>query len=240
MELTEPEYFDLRAEKYLYALKSTPTALTNEFRTAIECCKLLPGHTLLTIPSACEQIRPYLPDYVKLVQYETCRELSNLSAIPLCKLDSIPLPDQSVDRILCLATLHHSNTEERAAFYREARRLLRPDGKLIIGDVEKDSAVADWLNVFVDKHNPLGHKGIFFSDADTSLVNSVGFTDIYIHRTAYTWEFPSRDTMLSFTRDLFMLQCSDEEIANGLEQYLEPTENTYKMGLLYFICSNPS
>jgi SAM-dependent methyltransferase len=239
MVVSLPEYFDLRAKLYLRALSSTPTALINEFKTAIDQCDLLPNHTLLTIPSACEQIRPYLPDHVNLVQYETCRELSNLSQIPLCTLSNIPLPDGSVDRILCLATLHHSNIEERATFYREALRLLRPGGKLIVGDVETDTGVANWLNVFVDRYNPIGHKGIFFSDADSGLMNTAGFTDIKIHRTAYTWDFPSHATMLNFTRDLFMLHCSDEEIQHGLDQYLEPTENTYKMGLLYFICSNP-
>jgi SAM-dependent methyltransferase len=44
--------------------------------------------------------------------------------------ESIPLPDASVDRVLCRAVLHHLPDAQRV--YREFARLLRPGGRLLL------------------------------------------------------------------------------------------------------------
>ncbi len=194
---------------------------------------------MLTIPSACEPVKPYLPTDVHLIQFETNRELAKQTGINLSSFSSIPVSNASVDRILCLASLHHATPEERRAFYTEARRILRPGGKLIIGDVEAGSPLASWLNVFVDQHNPYGHTGIFFTEQDAQLLSACGFTNVEMNLTSYDWTFSTPSQAILFTRDLFMLNCSDEDIRKGLTEYLKYTGSAYTMGLLYFIESLP-
>jgi SAM-dependent methyltransferase len=233
------QYFDKRATEYLYALNIAPDALSEEWVTAVQMCDLQAGHALLTIPSSCERIRPYLPPDVKLYQFETTLTLAQNTDIPCCSFDAIPLPDQSIDRILCLATLHHETENSRMGFYKECLRLLRPGGKLIIGDVEVGTGLAGWLNTFVDQHNPYGHTGMFFTEDDMAPLRHAGFQTCSVHRTDYTWNFCDRQTMIEFTRHLFMLECSDEEIWNGLSLYLSPTDINYRMGLLYIVGLRP-
>lgn len=76
-------------------------------------------------------------------------------------IDDIPLKSQSVNKILCLASLHHLNNEERINTYNEFYRILKPNGKLIIADVIKNSNQSIWLNNFVNNYNSNGHNGIF-------------------------------------------------------------------------------
>jgi ubiquinone/menaquinone biosynthesis C-methylase UbiE len=53
--------------------------------------------------------------------------------------------------------LHH--VDNRAQVFREFTRVVKPQGKIIIVDVEEGSTTADFLNVFVNKHNSRGTKG---------------------------------------------------------------------------------
>jgi SAM-dependent methyltransferase len=232
------DYFDNRAVRYLKALDMCPNALEEEYKTAVAQCDLHAGNVLLTIPSSCERIMSYLPEDVRLIQYETTKTLSKLTSIPYCTFQSIPEPSESIDRILCLASLHHLTSEERTAFYKECIRLLRPGGKLIIGDVEASSGLASWLNVFVDKYNPFGHKGIFFDVVhDTEHIRQSGFANVSSCPTSYKWRFESDSELLEFIRELFMLECDDATLLNGIDTYLSRENNTIGMGLLYFICS---
>lgn len=220
-------YFNNRALSYLDALDRYPTVLHHEYQTAVMMSDIHPGHTLLTIPSSCERINPYLPPSVSLIQYETCADLAKHTDIPLCEWGNIPVADQTVDRILSIASLHHCSDAERLSFYNECKRILKPDGKLIIGDVEKGTGLDGWLNTFVDKYNPYGHKGVFFTENDAPH----GFIT-EIHRTAYPWIFSSNSEMIDFTKRLFMLECDDKTILDGISKYIP----NYQMGLLYFIC----
>jgi predicted SAM-dependent methyltransferase len=232
------EYFDKRALSYLQALDDYPHAMSNEYTTAVDMCSLEENHVLVTIPSSCERIQSYLPQSVTLIQFETTKTLSDITGISFCQWGSIPLPSASVDRILCMASLHHCNDEERLQFYRECFRILRAGGKLIVADVEKDSNLSYWLNTFVDKYNPYGHNGVFFSKEDVSLFEIVGFQVKTAH-TEYPWIFNTKDDMIKFTQMLFMLNADNDTIYQGIQKYLSPTENSYSMGILYFICSKP-
>ena len=72
----------------------------------------------------------------------------------------LPLPDDSFDRVLSSLMLHHLPDEERTRALREARRVLRPDGRLQIADIAS------------------GHRRVVDADTLTADLAAAGFTDV--------------------------------------------------------------
>lgn len=50
---------------------------------------------------------------------------------------ALPLPDKSVDLVLCIQTMHH--LEDPLAFFNEAARVLKQGGKYVIVDLRRDA-----------------------------------------------------------------------------------------------------
>ena len=233
--------FTKRAESYLSALLKYPTVLTNEFRNAIAVCNLQYGQTLLTVPSSCEKIDTPPELSIIHIPFETNKELSRLTNTPYCKFNSIPCNDNSIDKILSLASLHHCTNDERQEFYKEALRLLKPGGQLIIGDVLKHSDQDTWLNEFVNKYNSIGHRGEFWSEEDAGLLQSCGFSVRTVIKD-YAWNFTDIQSMYDFTRRLFSVDlASDNDIHQGLQNYLHADFKncSFPWKLMYFIASRP-
>jgi SAM-dependent methyltransferase len=219
--------FHNRAESYLSALSSYPDVLAKEFSCA-----------LLTIPSGCEKVEKFIPCdlNIKHIAFETNKDWSELTNINYCSFDRIPCEDQSVNTILSLASLHHCNAEERIQFYKEAKRLLKPGGKLVMGDVLLDSNQDKWLNIFVNKYNPFGHNGEFWTAEEAKLLQSVGFSVTYSIQE-YSWDFPDNKSMYDFCRKLFFINsASDEELYDGLTKYLNANFDSHSIPwkLIYF------
>lgn len=237
------QLFSKRAESYLSAIETYPTVLANEYLTAIQVCNLQPGQTLLTIPSSCEKVENYIPSELNIqhIAFETNKELAKLTGKTYCTFNSIPQDNNTIDTILSLATLHHCTHEERLSFYKEVLRVLKPGGQLIIGDVLKDSDQDKWLNNFVNKHNSLGHKGLFWSNDDIGLIQSCGFS-VKTTIKEYTWNFSDKASMYDFVRKLFYVYlASDNDIHYGLQEYLHTDfiNCMFKWKLIYFIASRP-
>jgi ubiquinone/menaquinone biosynthesis C-methylase UbiE len=60
--------------------------------------------------------------------------------------EQVPLKDHSVDILLSLFTLHHMDRPER--FLKEAERILKPDGSLLVIDFRRD--MPWWLSFSLD------------------------------------------------------------------------------------------
>jgi SAM-dependent methyltransferase len=238
--------FETRGHKYKYATETYPNVLDSEFQTAVAMCELEPGMVLVNIPAACVPLHAYLQSAVADIEYvplESNRAFAELTGVPYSPLDALDLPDNSADVIVSLASLHHATDAERRAFYGECRRVLRPGGRLVVGDVARGSAQDAWLNTFVDLYNSAGHKGQFWSSADVPLFEECGFS-VTLRNASYTWGFRSRPAMLDFCKNLFGLDlATDAQITDGLAQYLKPApcDDGLKLpwNLMYFIASLP-
>jgi SAM-dependent methyltransferase len=138
-------------------------------------------------------------------------------ADPIDRIASIA--DGSVDVVLGLAGLHHSPS--KAGTVRECFRILRPGGELALCDVILGSPVARWLNEYVDRHNPAGHRGDFISPGEvTGLLASAGFTDVAESVLAVPWVFPKEADMARFFKGLFGLVPQVDEIRTAVGDYL--------------------
>jgi len=127
--------------------------------------------------------------------------------------------DNSIDIALGLAGLHHSPSARGTLA--EVWRVLVPGGQLGLCDVAPDSAVARWLNEFVNEHNPTGHDGCFLDQAAIeALLRDTGYTDIRASVESVPWRFDGDADLLRFFSGLFGLRCEAGTIARGIEQYL--------------------
>lgn len=231
--------FAKRGRSYKYAMDTYPHAMDAEFQTAVRMCRLSDGEVLLNIPAGGVPLLAFVPSGVEYLSYETNAQFAAHTGLPCCTtLAAIPLATGSVDAIVSLAALHHATDEERVAFYREARRLLKPGGRLVIGDVASCSAQDAWLNEFVHTHNSSGHQGRFWSREDAGLLTSCGFST-EVSTQSYTWNFASWAAVVDFSRHLFGLDlATDAQIDEGLRRSLSPLrhEGGFRIpwSLLYF------
>lgn len=229
--------FENRGHKYKYATETYPTVLNSEFQTAVDMCELAPGMILVNIPAACVPLQKYLPSGIEYIPLESNESFAKLTGVPCSPLDALHLPDNSADVVISLASLHHATDSERHAFYNECWRVLRPGGRLVIGDVMRGSTQDGWLNTFVHLYNSAGHNGQFWSAADAQLLEDCGFK-VEIRNARYTWDFKSDADMIDFCKNLFGLdRATDSQIAQGLVQYLGAKDCSIPWQLMYFIAT---
>lgn len=208
--------FSKRAAQYNYATKTYPHVLANELRIAAEMVNAKKGDLVVNMPGACVDISMHLTSGVNYKPYETNAVFAKVASVAHTEFGVIPEADVSIDYVLSLASLHHSTDLERAIFYKESLRVLKPGGKMIIGDVKAGSAQDLWLNTFVRQYN--GHDGKFWSESDALMMN--GFT-VNVSLKKYRWTFNGFEEMVDFCRNLFGLDlASTREIVDGLEKYL--------------------
>lgn len=101
--------------------------------------------------------------------------------------DSIPLPDGSVDAVVCSLLWHHLVPADKAAGLAECRRVLRPGGRLVIADWGRPADPLQRSLFFVlqlidgfagTRDHAAGRLGEFVGEA--------GFADVVVHRRVRT------------------------------------------------------
>lgn len=223
--------FHARGHQYHEAMQSCPKAREQEFKAALEYLSLRDGAIILDLPAGGGYLESYLGKNVEYLAYDFAGEFEdNHSRVNKCREAKIDLPDQSVDEIVSLAALHH--IVERSAFYAEAARILKPGGKIVIGDVLSGSGEDAFLNGFVDKWNSMGHEGVFMNpSADISQIEAQGLK-VKFEKKRYFWCFSGEEEALGFFRRLFYLdkQPSDDLLAQELRQLgVHSMEGEYKV-----------
>lgn len=235
--------FNERGNAYHQAMVEFPDARAQEFGEIIRLANLQPGEILCDAPSGGGYLQSYLPfadcEVIALETSETfhriCRDRGSCRAI-LTQLDRIDLPASSVDCIISLAGLHH--LPDRAAFFREAFRILTPGGSHCVADVMVDTGVARFLNEFVDRCNSMGHQGDFFDAGAPAELEAAGFTTVDHYFRDYHWTFRCIEDMARCVTLMFGLdRAQPPEVLAGIEQYLgyEVVDGACRMnwGLLF-------
>lgn len=235
--------FTNRVTSFLYAVNKYDHCMEYEFKAALEELDLQDGDVIVNLGGGGLSIDKYISKSIKNVKYiplEFSQDFADKCNIEYTPHNILPFVDGSVDKIIILALLHHFTDEERTELYKECYRILKDNGKFIVADVIKDSDQDVWLNTYVDRYNIFGHKGLFFTEADTSLLRNENFV-VATKIKNYTWWFNDSSEMLDYIRNLFYLNITDNELEKIINECLKPYRDDNKIHfdwqLIYFINS---
>ncbi len=89
------------------------------------------------------------------------------------------LRDASVDGVLCAYGTHHLNHASLMETCEEARRVIRPGGRIVLHDFEPDSAVSRWFSEVVHRYSRKGHEYQHYgSETLTNALHDGGFENV--------------------------------------------------------------
>ena len=240
--------FNNCGDNFIYAQLKYPNVMKNEFENALDFCKEKlqtssdNSIVFLNIPADI-LFEKYLLKFsinncIEYLPFEFNKYFSDILNFKQCSINSIDFYTSKADIILSIAGLHHFQPEERKQFYHECKRILKPNGVFIIGEVLKGSIQDKWLNEYVNNFNSNGHEGIFFTENEKSILESVGFK-VEIEYKEYPWIFDSVESMCEYCIKLFGLNKNDCFILDNIEKYLKYTINEdgscqFLWSLIYF------
>ena len=137
---TYKEIFTQRADSYHQAMADVPGARNEEFYWASKLLDVQNDHVVADMPSGGGYFRNHVQaDNVRYLFLETSKEFAkrcphttNCQTV-LCNFDDLTIDDESVDRLVCLAALHHVENKQKA--FKEFYRVLKNKAKIVIADV---------------------------------------------------------------------------------------------------------
>lgn len=211
--------FAVRAAQYHLAMRTHPHARDGEFGALLED---LPADAidLLDVPSGGGYLDTYLPAGMRLSACDFSVGFAAEGA-DLASPEHLPFADAGFDAVLSLTGLHHVPIQKQDVFLAECRRVLRPGGRVLVGEVLAGSPVDGFLNTFVHQHNSQGHEGVFFDAGFIPRLQAAGFGEVTMHVRHYPWRFESEAAMVFYCRNMFGIDRADDDmLAAGLAEYL--------------------
>jgi ubiquinone/menaquinone biosynthesis C-methylase UbiE len=159
------------------------------------------------------------------------------------------LPSNSIDKIVTIATFHHyDNIIEKTGIsgkvkaMKEFARLLKPKGKVILGDVCNNT---DAQKYFYSINNPIychpnGHPHEFI---DKKIIETMckksGLKLLKVEYKQTPWVFNSEKQAQDFLHTIHNAKCSKEESLEHAKKYLKFVKNKKQVSLgwslIYFI-----
>lgn len=211
--------FALRAAQYHLAMRTHPHARDGEFGALLED---LPADAIdvLDVPSGGGYLDAYLPAGTRLSACDFSVGFAAEGAA-LASPERLPFADAGFDAVLSLTGLHHVPAPRQDAFLAECRRVLRPGGRLLVGEVLAGSPVDAFLNGFVHRYNSQGHEGVFFDAGFIPRLQAAGFAAVAMQVRHYPWRFESEAAMRFYCRHMFGIDRADDDtLAAGLAEHL--------------------
>lgn len=155
----------------------------------------------------------------------------------------LPIPDECVDAISSLANFHH--VTDKQSQFREFSRVLKPGGRIVIGDVAQDTDVQRYFDGTVDAVSSTGHKHAFLDRAQTERIcEEIGIVVEYWEIRSVPWVFPNAQTCAAFLHMIHDATCTQEECLSHAKRdlgYQEIADRfTLNWQLFFFVGCKPS
>ncbi|MBE7464238.1 MAG: methyltransferase domain-containing protein [Planctomycetes bacterium] len=122
---------------------------------------------------------------------------------------TLPLPGSTADAVVSLANFHH--VPDKPGMLREFARVLKPGGKLVIGDVAQGTPVQRYFDGPVDRFCSTGHKHTFLcaqSAQEACLMGGLSVNNWELREVP--WEFKSETEAQRFLHLIHDATCSPE------------------------------
>ena len=228
------DIFELRGKLYHKAMRKFPDARANEFLSVIREARIVPGMTVVDVPSGGAYLSRHLGN-VEIIGLETSQTFAKLAVeraknVLLYENNRFPLQDACTDRVLSIAGLHH--VKDKCEVFSEMRRILNPGGRILVADVAEDSFVRAFLDDFVGHYCETGHSGWYFGATTRSELHDAGLKIVDDKRLDYLWCAPGMDQLAEFCRLLFgMVRADTSTVADGIRDYLGIHELGDQVGL---------
>jgi SAM-dependent methyltransferase len=212
MNLTYPEIFAQRGNRYHDAMLRFPNARDAEFLRLFDACAVAPGARVLDLPAGGGYLARFLPADATLVSLELSEGFGGGVDVHDAQRT---WPHAPFDHAVCLAALHH--IPDQASFIHGLLGTLRPGGVLHLADVPADSPLTRYLDGFVGRYNITGHEGMYLPK-DEAFFASLGKLRRF-GEFACPWRFDSEAAMLDFCGSLFgLVDCRQEELREALRE----------------------
>ncbi|WP_417687988.1 class I SAM-dependent methyltransferase [Pseudidiomarina sp.] len=215
------EHFKERGTAYECAMRQFPHARDEEFEQLIHAAQLESGVCVADVPAGGGYLKRYLPNDAIWLGHEPCESFTNHATSNGGSVPLLPLPwhDASIDCTMSLAGVHH--LFDKKPLFDEFARILKPEGKLILSDVEEHSPVAQFLDEFVGAYNSTGHEGIYLNRSTPDEIAQAGFEITSSERVNLVWRLPTKQELAVFCKQLFDLKrANDDQVAQAIEHYL--------------------
>lgn len=132
-----------------------------------------------------------------------------VTAVKLHK-ECLPLPDNSADLVTSLAAFHHFADWDR--YVSEVGRVLRPGGRLVIGDICSGSRPARYFNGPIHYHCSTGHRFPYlYSEVVKLMCVRVGLAVDYSSVIDVPWQFHDEAEAAWFLNTIHDAQCPPDE-----------------------------
>lgn len=211
-----------RGSAYDRAMRFVPSARAEEFAQVVDRADVKSGQVVADVPAGGGYLRRYLPAGVTWVGHEPCASFQGgQHGAPISGHPLLPFPwgDASVDRVICLAGLHHQ--DDKVPFHAEARRVLRPAGRYVLSDVPDDSPVAAFLDGFIGSHNSTGHTGSYLGEGTQAELVAAGLRVVSDEVVRFRWVFRDVTELGAFCHGLFDLRtASPLSVADAAAEHL--------------------
>lgn len=235
------DIFSQRGGDYDRAMRTFERARDEEFRLPLRLANVTPGEVVIDVPAGGGYLARHLPESCTWHGHEPCAALAGDGGLDQALLP-LPWPNGFADLAMSIAGVHHLS--DKRPLFRELRRVLKPDGRLMLADVHEASAVARFLDDFVGDNNSTGHDGSYLGEHTLQELRETGWQIVSAQRRAYSWRFDSSESLGRFCHQLFDLcKCGWQETAEAARERLGVTEDASGCQLhweLYFILAVPA